>query len=199
MEDWQGIEEIKEDLENIRNNFLYMVIERLSSIKRYNTRKFIIPQNVLEHEGSVTLISMLFSDYFNKIGIKNDTEKVLRMAILHDTDEIISGDIPHDAKYDYTNNSEKVREALAFIEKETINNILNEIKRYGLFEKYHNYFNEIKEKKSIEAKIVKLADFVDVMIYTKIENLLGNSTIISELNNSTNNYNKLLNKIFNGE
>ena len=188
---------IKDFLNNNIDIFFTDIIERLSSIKRYNTRKFIIPQNVLEHEGSVTLISMVISDYFNEIGIKNNTEKVMRMAIFHDTDEIISGDLPHDSKYDYGEVSKSIRSSLKLLEEISFNDIISKIKNDKLIDKYKGIYKEIKAKECIESKIIKLADFIDVIIYSKIENKLGNSSIIKEYNNSTKRFNELLEKILN--
>jgi hypothetical protein len=66
-----------------------------------------------------------------------------------------------------------------------------------LIDKYKGIYKEIKAKECIESKIIKLADFIDVIIYSKIENKLGNSSIIKEYNNSTKRFNELLEKILN--
>lgn len=179
----------------IKKEFLTYIITRLSSIKRYNTRKFIIPQNVLEHEGSVALIAMVFSDYFNKIGIKNNTEKVMRIAILHDTDEIISGDLPHDSKYEFGSISDDIRKSLERLEHETIELILSKNPNNEINDKYRDLFNEAKGKKTIESLIVKLADFSDVEIYSVIEENLGNKTICLEKENAHKRFTELLFRI----
>ena len=186
---------MKKELEHYIKDFFTFAIPRVSAIKRYNTRKFISPQSVLEHLGSVTLITMVLSDYFNSKGIPVNTEKALRIAITHDLDEVVSGDIPHDAKYQYGKNSEKLREALSYLTEQTIKAMYSRLNNKELEKKYLALYYEEKEKKTIEAKIVKLADFIDVMIYSSVELSLGNSTILPEKKNSTKRYQELLEKV----
>ena len=186
---------IKDELDNYINGFLKYSITRVSSIKRYNTRKFISPQSVLEHLAGVTLISMVISDYFNQQGIKNNAERVLRMAITHDLDEVVSGDIPHDVKYKYGKESEKLRKALSFITDRTIKSMYEQLGDKKLIDSYISLYMEEKEKQTLEAKIVKLADFIDVMIYSTTELSLGNTTIIPEKENSTERYQELLHSV----
>ena len=192
--------ESKNELEMILKDCLSYAITRLSSITRYNTRPFIKQQNVMQHQGDVTLIAMVFSDYFNEIGISNDTEKVLRMAITHDVGEILSGDIPHVAKYSndkdsaIKNNFKEIVDKMELISfKDTFDKIGNE----KFTSKYVRLLEEEKERETVEALIVKLADFADVIIYGNIELSLGNNTIINEIENSTRNFNKCAERLIN--
>ena len=186
---------IKEDLNHMIDNFLSYAIPRISAIRRYNTRKFIIPQNDLEHMGSVAIIGMLFSDYFNKIGIKNNTEKVMRLAITHDLDEAVTGDVPHDAKYQQGKRSETLRAALAQLSEITMENMYDMIKHEDIRKKYMDLYLEEKERKSIETKIVKLADLTDVIIYSESEMKLGNKIISVERENAKKRFDDMLAQI----
>ncbi len=174
-------EKVKKDMDDLLSSFLDYTTDRLSSITRYSTKRAITTQSVMQHLGSVTLIAMVFSDYLNKHGIKNDTERVMRMAIIHDADEIVSGDIPHPAKYQQGVVSENLRASLSKLADYTIRSTLQMLNNKEMFNSYYNLYAEEKQRSTIEARIVKLADFADVIIFCMQEERLGNSTI-SQIN-----------------
>jgi 5'-deoxynucleotidase YfbR-like HD superfamily hydrolase len=183
--------EVETKCDELISGFLDYTVERLTSIVRYNTVKFIRPQPLMQHLGSATLIAMLLSDYFNKVGIKNNTERVMRMAIIHDIDEVVSGDIPHEAKYQ-VEFSQELREALDKLTTYTIKSTLSMIKDNELEARYDSLFSEEKGKKTIEAKIVKLADSADVIIYARHEQKLGNKSMADIEANASKNFKTLL-------
>ncbi len=174
-------------------NFIREAIYRTRNIQRYNTRSFIKPQNVLEHHGSVALIAMVLSDKLNKMGIKNNTERVLRMAITHDLDEIVSGDVNFGAKYQYGEKSENIRNALHELSDHVIFQLYNNLGE--LRSDYLSLYDEEKEKKTVESLIVKLADYIDVELYSDFEKSLGNTLISEEHKNALMNEEKIIRKI----
>jgi 5'-deoxynucleotidase YfbR-like HD superfamily hydrolase len=190
---------VKNEVKNISlnsiNNFLDEVIKRTTSITRFSTRPFIRPQNLAEHHGNVTFIAMILSDYLSQNGFKIDVEKTMRLAITHDLDETVSSDIPHPAKYNYGNESEKLAEALKNLSEITIKGLLSKLHNKKMFDYYYNLYQEEKEKMTIESKIVKLADYIDVIIYSSLENSLGNKTILAEKSNAKKRFKALFNDI----
>jgi len=164
----------KTSFDGIIDDFLQHTIGRMTAIQRYNTRQIIKPQNVMEHEGSVAFIAMVLSDYLNSKGIRNDTEKVLRIAITHDKDEVVSGDINFVAKYSHGQLSEDLRLSLDNLGEYVIKQLYGRINNKALSEKYYNLYKEEKKKTSVESKIVKMADWIDVIIYARQEQALGN-------------------------
>lgn len=170
-------EKVKNEMDALLSSFLDYTTDRLSSITRYSTKRAITTQSVMQHLGSVTLIAMVFSDYLNRLGIKNDTERVMRMSIIHDADEIVSGDIPHPAKYQQGAISENLRSSLNKLADYTIRSTLQMLNNQEMFNSYYGLYVEEKQRSTIEAKIVKLADFADVIIFCMQEKRLGNSTI----------------------
>lgn len=186
---------VKKELDALVRDFLSYAIARSSAIRRYNTAKVIVDQNDLEHMGSVTMISMLFSDYFNKIGIRNDTEKVMRIAITHDLDEAVVGDVPHDAKYHFGKQSEKLRSSLEQLSESTVEAMYDMIKHQDLRARYMSLYKEQKTRKSIESKIVKLADYIDVIIYCENEMRMGNKELSADRENASIRFNEMLGKI----
>jgi 5'-deoxynucleotidase YfbR-like HD superfamily hydrolase len=186
----------KETINSFFNHgYLDFLLYRVSSITRYNTRKFVYPQTVLEHEGAVTQIAMLLSDYLNSVGIVNDTEKVLRLSITHDNSEVVSGDIPHSAKYQAGRHSDELREALNHLNDNVMENMCSLIKIPEIQEYYMKLYQEEKEKQTLEAKICKLADFADVIIYANEEMKLGNQSIITERDNAQKRFDELLDSV----
>jgi len=174
-----AFKKVMKDLFSIYENFLKYCVTRVSTIKRYNTKRVIFPQSVMEHIGSTALISMVISDYFNAIGIKNDTGRVLRLAIVHDLDEVVSGDMPHDAKYQLGEVSDSLRLSLSKLSESTFLDMVSKIDSYASIEDNLRYaYADYKTKLSIEAKIVKLADFLDVYLFSENELAAGNTHIM---------------------
>ena len=186
---------IKKDMNSLVSNFLSYLLTRTTSIVRYNTRKMIVKQNVAEHSGNATLIAMIFSDYFNSIGIANDTEKVMRMAITHDNDEVVSGDLPYTAKYLYGEKSDKLRKAVNELSEDTIEYLYGKLPSKGMRKAYVGMYHEYEARKAIESKIVKLADCADVIIYANAEIALGNKTAVAEKREASATFNRLIDNL----
>lgn len=186
---------VKSDIDRITTDFFQYVVDRTSSITRYNTRKFINRQSVLEHEGAVATIAMILSDYFNDIGIKNDSEKVVRMALLHDVDEVLSGDIPHNAKYQSGEEGDRLRDALNVLSDKTVSHTFGLLNHEKLKASYMKLLEEERQKTSTEAMIVKIADFLDVVIYANTEISMGNASLQTERANAIKRADELIEKI----
>lgn len=105
------------------------------------------PETVASHSFRVALISMLLSDYFSDI----NKEKVLRIALIHDLNESIIGDIPLSAK-----DNVQIDEKKIFSEDIPIP---AEIK-----ERMVNDFAEFEDRTSTEGMIVRAADKIDLLL-----------------------------------
>ena len=175
--------------------YLSYVTGRLSSIVRYSTVKSITRQSVMEHIGSVAFISLVLSEYFNRHGMKNDTGKVVKLALMHDVSETISGDLPHDSKYSYGKISEGLRKQLGDLEEVTMDYSLRKLKDKRMSNALYALFAEYNERKTIESKIVKLADFYDVSLYTHQEMRLGNKSVHKEHAYAKHRFDKLLKEL----
>ncbi len=165
------------DIDRFLEEFLFYSMSKLSSIVRYNTRTTIRKQNVLEHSGAVALIGMVFSDYFNQKGIRNDTEKVIRMALIHDADEVVTGDIPHDAKYSQGQLSEEFRASLGKLADSSLEFMLTMLENEKMHDSYWELLKEERNKSTLEAQIVKMADTADAIIYSRGEENIGNKAL----------------------
>lgn len=101
-------------------------------------------QNVSEHTFRVMWIALLISEKEKK----GDHEKILKMALVHDVPESRTGDVNYLSRQ-YTKRDEERagREIL---------------QGTGLSKEYLKLFKEYEKRKSIESKIVKDADNLDV-------------------------------------
>ena len=181
-------------IDSFVDGFLEFSVDRLGAITRYNTKRFIRPQTVMQHLGSTALIAMVLSDYLNEIGVRNDPERVLRMALVHDLEEVTSGDIPHELKYDVPH-SAQLRTALDKLTNYTLNKTINLIGDSRMQGEYKRLVAEEKARETIEAKIVKSADYIDVVIYTRLEGKIGNKTLKEEQTNALQSYRKLMREV----
>lgn len=111
--------------------------------------------NETEHGYRVAWIAMIIATHEN---IK-DTGKIVKMALVHDVGESRSGDVHYISRlYTKRNEEDAIRDTL----KDTI-----------LEKELHDLFKEYEERKTIEAKIVKDADNLDVDFELKEQEAKG--------------------------
>lgn len=108
------------------------------------------PESIAAHSYGVILIAMLLADAMEE---PVDTERVLRMAVLHDTTESVLTDIPYSI-FKYIG-SETKSEAEAKVATELLKPI-NEF--------YAEIWQEFEARQTLEAKIVNAADKLQLMI-----------------------------------
>ena len=111
------------------------------------------PESVADHVFSMAIMGMIFSDLENQ-----DTEKILKMILLHDLAESVIGDMTPDQ----ISKEEKI-----VIENKTMKNILKNLppsiqKQYGLL------WEEYQSNNSKEAKIVHQLDKLEMALQAKI-------------------------------
>jgi len=117
--------------------------------------------NVGIHTLLVAYISFLVSESIAKSGgVKIDMEKVFKLALLHDIHELIITDLPNGPTFNGILQSANVNKTA--IEKSAGEKILtlfpDSLKREIL-----SVFDEYHEKKSLETKIVSIADQIAVL------------------------------------
>lgn len=132
-------------------------VRRLSNLKRCSLFPVVIQQNVAEHSFYVSVLCLFVSEELKRKGIKLDEAKLLKYSLLHDIDEAITGDIPYHVKKE-------------------LNPTLSEYVSRTLQEEFNGIDYEI-DKESLEYKIVKLCDYVELYLYCCEEKLRGNSAL----------------------
>lgn len=129
---------------------------RLKDLIRYNTRTKITNESVAEHSFYVVLYTLELC----KILKLSDsvTANAVSLAVVHDMAEIDLCDIPHDVKV----NNPKLTEEYNKVEDKYLAKLF---KRFKL---------DNVEEKTLENKIVKVADLYSVIQYCNHEKTLGN-------------------------
>ena len=113
-------------------------------------------ESIADHCYRVSLLSMILADVLTEQEVPLDVEKVMRIALLHEVAEARIGDLPFPAlKYI----SEEVKAAGERAAVESM------FKHFGpLQQKYIQLWDEFEEGTSIEGKLVRTADKLELMI-----------------------------------
>ncbi|HVG29124.1 MAG TPA: HD family hydrolase [Pyrinomonadaceae bacterium] len=113
-------------------------------------------ESVAAHTFGVVVAAMLLADEVRARGVGVNVERVLRLALLHDLAEARTGDMPRTmAKY-YGAEARKCAEGAAF--GDLIEGLDAELRA-----DYARLHAEYEERASLEARLVKAADIVDLL------------------------------------
>lgn len=112
-------------------------------------------ESVAAHSFGVSVTAMLLADRCAAQGVPVDVEKVLRIALLHDWAETRVGDMPRTATLYFGSAARQQAEKAAF------SDIVNPIDANG---SYTKLYNEYEHRQSFEARLVKAADILDLLI-----------------------------------
>jgi len=111
-------------------------------------------ESVAAHSFGVSVTAMLLADKLIAHGIPIDVEKVLRISLLHDWAEVRVGDMPRTATLYFGSEARKQAETAAF------SDIVKGVDE-GL---YVGLYNDYERRESLEARLVKAADILDLLI-----------------------------------
>ena len=111
-------------------------------------------ESVAAHSYGVAFASMLLVDEARARGADLDAERVLRLALLHDVAETRTGDMPRTVAEYYGAELRRRAERAAF---DDVMRGLGGAARYG--ELHEDY----EERASLEARLVKAADMIDLL------------------------------------
>jgi len=141
---------------------------RLSAIIRYNNTPKIVGESVAEHSYYVTFLAMVLADYVREQGMTIDKERVMEMALVHDLEEIISGDIIRVLK------SGGFKSELDRMNEKSMQHMTEGLA--GAYAaRYYSCWKEAKDKLTKEALLVDLSDLCSAIIYCIREIHLGNN------------------------
>lgn len=112
-------------------------------------------ESVAAHSFGVGVTAMLLADRLNALGVVVNVEKVLRIALLHDWAEVRVGDMPRTATLYFGSEARKQAETAAF------SDVVNEVDGAGL---YARLYADYEQRDSVEARLVKAADVLDLLI-----------------------------------
>jgi len=109
-------------------------------------------ESVAAHSFGVGVTAMLIADACVAQGVQVDVEKLLRIALLHDWAETRVGDMPRTATLYFGSEARKQAETAAFCDIVEANDTYTSL--------YHDY----ERRESVEARLVKAADVLDLLI-----------------------------------
>lgn len=137
-------------------NELLEIIANLKTVPRKGWRdklNILNPESVADHSFSVATIAMILSDM-----LQLDTSKVVKMSLLHDLAESITGDFtPNDI-------DRKEKEVL---ERKTMKKILEKLPA-SLVSSYENIWDELLSNKTPEANLVHEIDKLEMLLQSRI-------------------------------
>ena len=133
-------------------------VGRLKMIPRTGWRFHGLPQSesVAEHSFRTAVLAMALGDALRRRGVRLDMEKLLRMALLHELPEARIGDIPFPA---FQFLPEEVKEEA---ERRAMEAMVEGLGEIG--EEYLKLWEEFEERGSLEAKVARAADKLELMI-----------------------------------
>ena len=143
-------------------DFFYIVSELKKTPRRGWKEKIGIsnPESVADHSFSSAVMAMVFSDLK-----KLDTEKMLKMALLHDLSESIMGDFTPE---------EISKENKKEIENQTMKEILSKLPT-ELANEYEKIWNEFQDGISKESTLMHEIDRLEMAIQSLKYNAEGHS------------------------
>lgn len=112
-------------------------------------------ESVAAHSFGVSITAMLLADEMKARGVNLDTERVLRMALVHDWAETRIGDLPRTATQYFGQQVRKEAEVTAFADM-----VADTATKTALSALHHDY----EKRDSLEARVVKAADVLDLLI-----------------------------------
>ena len=125
------------------------VIEKLKCNTRHSWTSSGRRESVAEHSWRLAVMAMLCADEYPDL----DTGKLIKMCLIHDFGEAITGDIPAFLK---TEEDERTEEA-------AIENLVSMLPTTSR-EEISALFEEMKEMRSNEAKLYKALDNIETLI-----------------------------------
>ena len=112
-------------------------------------------ESVASHSFGVGVTAMLLADELLAQGVTVNVEKVLRIALLHDWAEARVGDMPRTATLYFGSEARKQAETAAF------SDLTQPVDRNKI---YATLYHEYEERNSLEGRLVKAADVIDLLV-----------------------------------
>src|SRR5436190_24139473 len=112
-------------------------------------------ESVASHSFGVCVTALMLADEVKARGLEVDCERVLRMALLHDWAETRVGDMPRTATEYFGATARKQAETSAF--EDIVEGSSNE-------DSYRKLHDDYEQRGSLEARLVKAADVIDLLI-----------------------------------
>lgn len=137
-------------------------VQRLKSLERTGWMLRGLPpgsESVAAHSFGVAAAAMMLADEARARGAEIDVELVLRFALLHDWAEVRVGDLPRTASLYFGAEARQRAETAAFAD--LVQNLSD-----AVAEKYRALHHLYEQRASVESRLVKAADIIDLLVQT---------------------------------
>jgi 5'-deoxynucleotidase YfbR-like HD superfamily hydrolase len=152
------------------NDIINFII-KYESVFRFSRNRLIFPENLVSHIGTVTILGTYIMDMINDLWVESEEDKLfarnqpvfsvydyaafMRRAVVHDMDEIVTGDIVRPTKYA----NEDILKHLKALEERSVEKIIEE---HRLPERWKTEWENAKN--DFVGLVLKVADLLSVMI-----------------------------------
>ena len=150
---------------------IFELIDSMSCLTRWSQSHCTKKESVLEHTAFVAMYSYYMCC---KYGIHNKGETLIK-AIVHDIDEVVTGDIPTPTKY----NNSRIREEIESIERVAAYDISTDIFDGDMYD----YWSMAKDFGSDSGCIIAIADCAAVIYKIWQEINIGNKSFLKFIPN----------------
>jgi len=172
-------------MNRLMNNDFFAMISRMRYINRWALMRNTRNENIEEHSLQVAILShalaVIRNEYFSRDEngldrIYVNPEHAATLAIFHDTNEIITGDMPTPVKYF----DKSITDAYKNVERQATEKLIHMLPE-KLRDNYKSLLSpDVSTPENIEAKaIIKAADRLSALIKCIEEEKAGNSEFIS--------------------
>ncbi|MBI1838948.1 MAG: HD domain-containing protein [Candidatus Colwellbacteria bacterium] len=149
--------------------FEHFLDRSLAHVIRFNGQPQQFSESVAEHSFYVAYFTSVIVYFLKKCGEDIDEAKALKIALVHDMEEAISGDILTPFKH-YNN---EILEAIRKVNRDTIPLVFEDLPN-DLKMQFISFWNEDTEQVTKEAQVVKLADKISLICKCYEEVKVGN-------------------------
>ena len=149
--------------------FEHLLDRSLAHVVRFNSSPQHFPESVAEHSFFTTYFTVLILFFLKEAGEVVDEAKAMKIALVHDMEEAMSGDILTPFKH-YNN---EILEAIRKVNRDTIPLVFKNLPD-NLSKELISLWLEDAEQSSKEGQIVKLADKISLISKCYEEVKVGN-------------------------
>lgn len=139
------------------------VLIELQRLKRLDRTGWVLrglppgAESVAAHTYGVAMTAMMLADEARSRGVEVDVERVLRTSLLHDLAETRTGDMPRTVADYYGAEARRGAERAAF------DDVMRGLGETTLRRFYGELHADYEQRESLEARLVKAADVIDLL------------------------------------
>jgi 5'-deoxynucleotidase YfbR-like HD superfamily hydrolase len=179
-------------MSNLKN--LFNFISEYESVKRFSRNHLVRPENLVQHVGVVSticayIVNKMTEEYGEELWTAQECCSLMMRVVVHDADEIVTGDIVRPTKYA----TPGIRRAIKELAAESMSNI---IERFDLPTRWEEDWRQAKEDNI--GQVLKVADTLAVVLTCYREVTLYSNNQFRKVASESLKYIKELIDTFNG-